>query len=338
MIATRGVFHRRTRSLRPPSRRSVEVVFVTENWLSSLEESRLRLLALEGLVDTIKSLLAWTKRAQQNIIQRKSEADAAMLALANSGYESDEEKDADTSLTSTNSNASHRQTPSSRFTALATPTPSNAGGSPDDGLVPSFSMQQFHFLRQQKAKLDTGILRFNMKPKKGLVYLEQHGILHADNPKEIAEFFHQNVGTLDKITVGEYMGEESELNKQVLYAYTERFDFHHCSFDEAIRKFLNGFWLPGEAQKIDRMMEKFAEVYHRHNPGIFSSADTAYVLAYSVIMLNTDAHKAGIKHRMTKEEFFKNTRGIDDGKDVDPVFLGDIYDRITTNEIKMKVS
>ena len=32
----------------------------------------------------------------------------------------------------------------------------------------------------------------------------------------------------------------------------------------------------------------------------------------------------------------QNTRGIDDGKDINPVFLGDIYDRITTNEIKMK--
>lgn len=30
-------------------------------------------------------------------------------------------------------------------------------------------------------------------------------------------------------------------------------------FDEAIRHFLSGFRLPGEAQKIDRMMEKFAE-------------------------------------------------------------------------------
>ena len=30
--------------------------------------------------------------------------------------------------------------------------------------------------------------------------------------------------------------------------------------------------------------------------------------------------------------------GIDDGKDINPLFLGDIYDRITTNEIRMKDS
>jgi hypothetical protein len=37
-------------------------------------------------------------------------------------------------------------------------------------------------------------------------------------------------------------------------------------------------------------MEKFAERYVCCNPGAFKSADVCYVLAYSVIMLNTDAH------------------------------------------------
>ena len=39
------------------------------------------------------------------------------------------------------------------------------------------------------------------------------------------------------------------------------------------------------------MMEKFADQYVVHNPGVFSSAETAYMLAYLIIMLNTDAHK-----------------------------------------------
>ena len=37
-------------------------------------------------------------------------------------------------------------------------------------------------------------------------------------------------------------------------------------------------------------MEKFAERYVKCNALSFKSADVAYVLAYSVIMLNTDAH------------------------------------------------
>lgn len=68
--------------------------------------------------------------------------------------------------------------------------------------------------------------------------------------------------------------------------------------------FLSGFRLPGEAQKIDRLMEKFAARYCvcNLNNNLFASADTAYVLAYSIIMLTTDLHCGKIKEkqRMSK--------------------------------------
>ncbi len=37
------------------------------------------------------------------------------------------------------------------------------------------------------------------------------------------------------------------------------------------RAFLGSFQLPGEAQKIDRMMESFASRYCECNPGTFSN-------------------------------------------------------------------
>lgn len=83
-----------------------------------------------------------------------------------------------------------------------------------------------------------------------------------------------------------------------MHAYVDSFDFQGMEFDEAIRAFLQGFRLPGEAQKIDRIMEKFAERYCKCNTKVFTSADTAYVLAYSVIMLNTDAHNPMVKNKV----------------------------------------
>lgn len=74
------------------------------------------------------------------------------------------------------------------------------------------------------------------------------------------------------------------------------------------------FRLPGEAQKIDRIMECFAQRYHENNPGMFPDSDTAYLLAFSLIMLNTDAHNPAIKHKMTKKAFVANNTGIR-GKD-----------------------
>jgi len=44
--------------------------------------------------------------------------------------------------------------------------------------------------------------------------------------------------------------------------------------------------------------------------------DTAYILAFSLIMLNTDLHNPSIKNRMTKQAFIKNNRGINQGEDL----------------------
>ena len=59
----------------------------------------------------------------------------------------------------------------------------------------------------------------------------------------------------------------------------------------------------GEAQKIDRIMEKFAERFCRDNPGAFASADAAYILAFALIMLNTDAHNPQAEKKIARADF-----------------------------------
>lgn len=39
---------------------------------------------------------------------------------------------------------------------------------------------------------------------------------------------------------------------------------------------------------------------------------------------------------MSKSDFIRNNRGIDDGKDLPEDYLGSLYDHIVKNEIKMK--
>ena len=45
------------------------------------------------------------------------------------------------------------------------------------------------------------------------------------------------------------------------------------------------------------------------------------MLAFSLIMLNTDLHNPNVKHRMTKAEFIRNNRGINNGSDLPEEFL-----------------
>ncbi len=84
--------------------------------------------------------------------------------------------------------------------------------------------------------------------------------------------------------------------KSIMYAYIDQMNFTDMDFVGALRYLLSDFRLPGESQKIDRIMEKFAGRFCENNlkMDIFASADAAYVLAYSIIMLTTDLHSAQV--------------------------------------------
>ncbi|GER55212.1 guanine nucleotide exchange family protein [Striga asiatica] len=187
--------------------------------------------------------------------------------------------------------------------------------------------------RAYKLEIQKGVALFNRKPSKGIEFLISAKKVGSSS-EEVASFLKSASG-LNESMIGDYFGEREEFPMKVMHAYVDSFNFENMGFAEAIRFFLRGFRLPGEAQKIDRIMEKFAERYCKCNPSAFTSADTAYVLAYSVIMLNTDAHNSMVKDKMTKADFIRNNRGIDDGNDLPEDYLGALYDQVVKNEIKM---
>lgn len=147
-----------------------------------------------------------------------------------------------------------------------------------------------------------GVSLFNRKPSKGIDFLINTKKI-SSSPESVAAFLKSASG-LNPTMIGDYLGDREDFPLKVMHAYVDAFDFERMDFGEAIRFFLRGFRLPGEAQKIDRIMEKFAERYCKCNPDAFSSADTAYVLAYSVIMLNTDAHNTMVKDKASLYFFF----------------------------------
>ncbi|XP_024961498.1 brefeldin A-inhibited guanine nucleotide-exchange protein 1 isoform X4 [Cynara cardunculus var. scolymus] len=214
----------------------------------------------------------------------------------------------------------------------------------DEGSLPDFELHQeaisdhstatLEQRRAYKLELQKGISLFNRKPSKGIEFLISNKKI--DGTPEAVALFLKNTSGLNETVIGDYLGERDDFSLKVMHAYVDSFNFDGRDFGEAIRFFLRGFRLPGEAQKIDRIMEKFAERYCKCNPNSFTSADTAYVLAYSVIMLNTDAHNSMVKDKMSKADFIRNNRGIDDGKDLPEEYLGALYDQIVKNEIKMK--
>jgi brefeldin A-inhibited guanine nucleotide-exchange protein len=187
--------------------------------------------------------------------------------------------------------------------------------------------------KQKKTALTNAVRLFNYKPKRGMKALIKDGFIASESPEDIARFLLDNE-LLDKTVLGEFLGEGNPENIAIMHAFVDLLDFTKTSFVDALRRFLQCFRLPGEAQKIDRFMLKFAERYITGNPNAYANADTAYVLSYSVIMLNVDQHSKKMKGaRMTPQDFIKNNRGINDEADLPDEYITGIYEDIARNEI-----
>jgi Sec7 domain len=77
---------------------------------------------------------------------------------------------------------------------------------------------------------------------------------------QVAEFLRSNATQLDKMQLGELFGHHSDFSIATMHAWVDMERYAGMPIDTALRRLLEQFRLPGEAQKIDRIMEKFAEV------------------------------------------------------------------------------
>eukprot|EP00796_Vickermania_ingenoplastis_P007278 gene7278-5122_t len=145
-------------------------------------------------------------------------------------------------------------------------------------------------------------------------------------------------GNIDRLVLGEYFAKclRDDHIQCVFQEWIKTHDFTGLSIDEALRVFLGGFKLVGEAQVVDKTMELFSAHYCSQNAEAFPSADAAFILSFSMCMLNTDAHSPHIKNRMKLDEFIQNNRGIDNGKDIATEILEGIYERISHKEIVLR--
>ena len=285
-----------------------------------LQTKSIRIKGLQCLVDILRCMVQWSHDLyynpnDQSQIGGKSDKIAPQHRSSITNLSINP-------ASSAGDNESNLDVPSIASTSVTVPTtdgtesPSKLGGSMSslnsigNNSTSADNPAVFENIKQQKEVLEQGLDLFNKKPKKGLQFLQNHGLLSL-SPEKVAEFLHQHEEKLDPTMMGDFLGEGDDFNKAVMYAYVDQFDFQEKDFLTALRQFLEGFRLPGEAQKIDRLMEKFASRYCETNPhqGIFATADTAYVLAFSIIMLTTDLHSDQIKTHMTKADYIKMNKG-----------------------------
>lgn len=188
--------------------------------------------------------------------------------------------------------------------------------------------------KQIKFILARAAAKFKISGKLALQYLNDCSYLDNTNPKEIAVYLKNT--ELDKTQLGDYLGEFKPFNLEVLTEYCNLYDFSSYSLVKGLRVFLSGFRLPGEGQKVDRIMQTFAAKFHSDNPNIFSNADASYVLAFSIMMLQTNLHNPAVTSKMQVHQFIKNNEGINNGQNFPDDLLDAIYKEVKENPFTLK--
>ncbi|XP_052449452.1 IQ motif and SEC7 domain-containing protein 1 isoform X1 [Carassius gibelio] len=190
----------------------------------------------------------------------------------------------------------------------------------------------------RKRQYRIGLNLFNKKPEKGVQYLTERGFI-PDTPVGVAHFLLQRKG-LSRQMIGEFLGNrQKQFNRDVLDCVVDELDFSVMELDEALRKFQAQIRVQGEAQKVERLIEAFSQRYCICNPDVvrqFRNPDTIFILAFAIILLNTDMYSPNVKpeRKMKLEDFVKNLRGVDDGEDIPREMLVGIYERIQKKELK----
>ena len=138
------------------------------------------------------------------------------------------------------------------------------------------------------------------------------------------------------LQVGKYLGEKR--NKSVLRASLAMKDFKGMHLDESLRKCLATMQPVMTTSGTRRILKAFARRFCECNPTYFceqvdEAAETAYLLCFAMLMLNTDAHNSMVERKMTRQQFVAYIASSLNLK-VKLPYLEGLYDRITRNEIR----
>jgi len=131
-------------------------------------------------------------------------------------------------------------------------------------------------------------------------------------------------------------------SERLMRTYVQWLDLSNLALDAALRRLLRGFRLPGEAQKIDRIMDAFAEHWLVCQTGGGKAGplttDTAFLMSFALIMLNTDLHNPSVKRKMSVVQFQSNLRGVNAGQDLPGPFVAKLYDNVKREEFCLNSS
>lgn len=173
----------------------------------------------------------------------------------------------------------------------------------------------------------TDVKKFNINPTV-LPGLDQF----QGAPQYLIERFAMNFlrdPSVGRVARGIYLSFIDKRTQGLLDAYFDGFDFEDQTVLDSLSLLLGSIQFPAHFSVITKFMLCFAQRYFACNENsVFKSIDAVYVLAFGIIMLNTDMHNSAVKNKMTLHQYINNSSNINDGENLPEIMLLDIYNKV----------
>ena len=174
--------------------------------------------------------------------------------------------------------------------------------------------------------------RISLTKKQEILLLHENDLFNNNDTKED-----------DNIIIIKEENEENNKKEDeiiLLNYYLETFDFRLKSIVTSLREFIFEFGMPRTQRGIKKSATLFSQFYFKVNCNIdypefhVQNENDVYLLTYSAIMLNSDAHNPRVKEKMTADRFISTMITIIAGGKFPRELLHNMYIDITSNEIK----
>jgi len=156
--------------------------------------------------------------------------------------------------------------------------------------------------------------------KKGIKHLVTNGGERWGSITGVATFLFEYKDQLPQGQVTEFLGRRKssvytvEQHKQLREAWSNFIDVTNMDFEKAWRHYLMdcGVLLADqEAATVETLLELFAAIYVRNNPGIFRDDTPAFQLTFALFMVQSEQTKSAAKSTFTQGSFIDMMRAAE---------------------------
>jgi golgi-specific brefeldin A-resistance guanine nucleotide exchange factor 1 len=167
------------------------------------------------------------------------------------------------------------------------------------------------------------------------------------SPLKVATFLF-STPTIDKSQLGVYLGkgpiDQYPFHAEVRHAFCALFNFKSLSFVKALKLFAGKLRFPSDTESIDRLLEAFAkEIFsqqelNQEGTNLFSSAESAFCLTFSTIMLSISFHLSQYKeeNQMGILDFRRCILDLKKDCDFPEYFLTELYHEVKAHRFSVE--